>query len=66
MKQCVITGAADGIGKALAQHFGAAGFAITGIDRDPERSAQTEAELRSAGVDNYLDHGRPRGRALTE
>lgn len=50
MKQCVITGAADGIGRALALHFGAAGYAITGIDHDRLRVAQTQAELRSAGI----------------
>ena len=32
MKHCVITGAADGIGKALAQRFAAENYTITGID----------------------------------
>jgi len=50
MKHCVITGAADGIGKALAQRCGAAGYTITGIDRDAERAAATEAELRQQGI----------------
>ena len=50
MKHCVITGAADGIGKALAQTFGAAGYTITGIDRDVERSARTRDELLNAGI----------------
>ncbi len=45
MKRCVITGAADGIGKALAHRFAAAGYAIVGIDVDPERARQTRADL---------------------
>ncbi len=50
MKHCVITGAADGIGRALALRFGRAGYQITGIDRDPERSAATTAQLETAGT----------------
>lgn len=49
MKQCAITGAADGIGRALALRFAAAGYAITGIDVDPGRAAQTTAEIAAAG-----------------
>lgn len=56
MKQCVITGAADGIGRAIALHFGAAGYAIVGIDHDRLRAAQTEAELRRAGVNARFIH----------
>ena len=48
---CVITGAADGIGKALARKFGQAGYAIVGVDVDVERSGETERELTSEGVD---------------
>lgn len=51
MKRAVITGAADGIGRALALAFGAAGYAITGIDRDAERAAATADELRQHGID---------------
>jgi len=50
MKQCVITGAADGIGKALAQQFATAGYAITGIDNDRTQSAHTCAELKERGA----------------
>lgn len=50
MKHCAITGAADGIGKALAFAFGRAGYAITGIDRDAELAARTGAELARAGI----------------
>ena len=47
---CVITGAADGIGRALAQTMAAAGYIITGIDIDAERAAQTQAELAASGA----------------
>ena len=49
-KHCVITGAADGIGRALAHAFGAAGYRITGVDRDETLSARTRAELAARGV----------------
>ncbi|NJN81281.1 MAG: SDR family NAD(P)-dependent oxidoreductase [Caldilineaceae bacterium] len=49
-RHCVITGAADGIGKALALEFAAAGYRITGIDRDVERSMRTQAELINRGA----------------
>jgi short-subunit dehydrogenase len=45
-RHCVITGAADGIGKALAQAFAAADYTITGIDLDIERAQQVERELQ--------------------
>ncbi|MEZ4706126.1 MAG: SDR family NAD(P)-dependent oxidoreductase [Caldilineaceae bacterium] len=48
---CVITGAADGIGKALAQRLAAAGYRITGLDFDAERAKQTCQELTAAGAD---------------
>lgn len=48
-RHCVITGAADGIGRALAQQMAQAGYMITGIDVDAERAAQTQAELQAAG-----------------
>ncbi len=47
---CVITGAADGIGRALAQCFATAGYRITGIDVDAARARQTTAELRATGA----------------
>jgi len=49
-KHCLITGAADGIGRALAHAFGAAGYRITGIDRDEMLSARTHAELIERGI----------------
>lgn len=50
MKYCAITGAADGIGRALALLFAAAGYAIIGIDRDAERSEHTRAKLVRGGA----------------
>jgi len=46
---CVITGAADGIGRALALAFAAAGYVITGVDLDRERAMRTQADLINAG-----------------
>ena len=46
---CVITGAADGIGRALALAFSAAGYTITGIDIDSERAMRTQAEIINQG-----------------
>lgn len=48
---CVITGAADGIGRALAHAFAAAGYAVTGVDVDEERSAVVCEELARYGTD---------------
>lgn len=50
MKHCVITGAADGIGKALAYRYARAGYAITGIDLDADRAGQTQSALQQAGI----------------
>lgn len=47
---CVITGAADGIGRALALRYAQAGYAITGIDINAGRAAQTQAEIEALGV----------------
>jgi short-subunit dehydrogenase len=46
---CVITGAADGIGRALAEEAAAAGYRVTGLDVDRERGAQLERDLTGAG-----------------
>lgn len=46
---CMITGAAAGIGKALAHTFAKAGYMITGIDNDSERAMRAQAELINAG-----------------
>jgi len=48
---CGITGAADGIGKALALIFASHGYAISGIDIDPTRSALTQQTLHDAGAE---------------
>ncbi|NJL34946.1 MAG: SDR family NAD(P)-dependent oxidoreductase [Chloroflexaceae bacterium] len=47
--RCIITGAADGIGKALAWQYARAGYQVVGIDRDTARLAQTRAEFAAAG-----------------
>lgn len=47
---CLITGAADGIGRALAQRFALAGYTITGVDVDVERAEQTRAALAVQGA----------------
>jgi NAD(P)-dependent dehydrogenase (short-subunit alcohol dehydrogenase family) len=49
--RCVITGAADGIGRALAERFGRADYAVTGVDVDEQRSKQTRDELKALGID---------------
>jgi short-subunit dehydrogenase len=49
MKTVLITGAADGIGRALAFEFARQGCAIIGVDFDSERSAKTQAELNQHG-----------------
>lgn len=46
---CVITGAADGIGRALAQQFTSSGATVTGIDIDVAQAMQTQADLINAG-----------------
>ncbi|MCA9933031.1 MAG: SDR family NAD(P)-dependent oxidoreductase [Ardenticatenaceae bacterium] len=48
---CVITGAADGIGRALAQRFAQAGYRIIGVDIDAARAAQTQAAFAAQGAD---------------
>ncbi len=45
MKHAVITGAAHGIGKALAHRFAQAGYAITGVDMDTAGAARVDREL---------------------
>ena len=47
---CVITGAADGIGRSVALAFGRRGFSITGIDVDAKRGRSTEEALRDEGI----------------
>jgi short-subunit dehydrogenase len=45
MKRVLITGAADGIGRALARQYGRAGYVVTGIDRDAAAAERTRVEL---------------------
>ncbi len=42
---CVITGAAAGIGKALAQRFAQEGFGVVGVDIDMQQIVSTQAEF---------------------
>jgi 2-keto-3-deoxy-L-fuconate dehydrogenase len=50
-KQAVVTGAASGIGLAIAQTFAAAGAAVALIDLDPERaSTAAKAITQSSGI----------------
>lgn len=50
MMTCMITGAADGIGRALAHRFADAGYDIVGIDLDVQRAERTQAELEAKGA----------------
>jgi len=50
-RHCVITGAADGIGRALAETLAANGYRITGIDVDMERAGQVQEIIGAAGTD---------------
>lgn len=45
MKHAVITGAANGIGEALARRFVRAGYSVTGVDVDAKGAANLEREL---------------------
>ncbi|MCY4352785.1 MAG: SDR family NAD(P)-dependent oxidoreductase, partial [Gemmatimonadetes bacterium] len=45
MKHAVITGAAAGIGKALAHRFAQAGYTITGVDIDTAGATRVQREL---------------------
>ena len=50
VKHAVITGAAHGIGKALAHRFAQAGYTITGVDIDAAGAARVERELAARFV----------------
>jgi NAD(P)-dependent dehydrogenase (short-subunit alcohol dehydrogenase family) len=50
-KTAVVTGAAAGIGQALAKKFAAEGMKLVLADRDAKALEQTAAELRADGVD---------------
>lgn len=56
-KVCVITGAAGGLGLAMAQALGREGGRVVITDIDAARGATAEAELKAAGVDaRFLAH----------
>ena len=46
---CVITGAADGIGRALAHRFAQADYHITGLDVDAIKAKRTQLEIEKMG-----------------
>ena len=46
----VITGAADGIGKALIYRYAKAGYRVTGVDVDTVRAERVSAELTQQGA----------------
>ena len=50
MSHCIITGGADGIGRAVAERYARAGYAVTLVDRDAERGAALCAALRAQGA----------------
>jgi short-subunit dehydrogenase len=47
---CVITGAADGIGRSLTKVFGRNGYEITGVDVDDAQAKRTQAELQAEHI----------------
>ena len=54
-KTCLITGAADGIGRALAFRFASEGYHVIGLDVDAQRAEQTKADIRQkAGSIEFL------------
>jgi NAD(P)-dependent dehydrogenase (short-subunit alcohol dehydrogenase family) len=50
-KTAVITGAASGIGRALAERVAAAGMHVVLADVEAPRLEEVEAAVRAAGVD---------------
>ncbi len=66
MKHAVITGAAHGIGKALAHRLAQEGYAITGIDIDAAGAAIVERELDARFVITDLRSEADIARALPE
>lgn len=49
-RTCVVTGAAAGIGLALAERFAAGGYAVLGVDVDAEAVARAGERLRARGA----------------
>lgn len=50
-RSALITGAGAGIGRGIAEAFGALGARIIGAEIDPARAGSTQAALREAGVE---------------
>ncbi len=50
-RSALITGAGAGIGRGIAEAFGALGARIIGAEIDPARAEATQAALRAAGVE---------------
>jgi short-subunit dehydrogenase len=46
---CVVTGGADGIGRAVAERFARAGYRVTILDRDAERASAVCRAIHTAG-----------------
>ncbi len=51
----VITGASSGIGKATARLFAADGWHVIGVGRNPQRSAEAQAEIAAAAGGGRVD-----------
>lgn len=49
-RSCLITGAADGIGRALAMQFGKAGYTLIGVDVDEVKAKETAKILQDNGT----------------
>jgi len=49
-RHAVITGAAEGVGRALAEAFARQGYTITGVDVNGDLAAQTQAEFTRGGL----------------
>lgn len=53
-RTALITGAGAGIGRGIAEAFGALGARIIGAEIDPERAASAESALREAGIETEI------------
>lgn len=64
---CIVTGGADGIGRAVAERFARAGYSVTILDRDAERAGEACAAIGAAGgaaTGVVVDLAQPEGVAL--